>query len=82
MRVVQSEIVAQHVKERRVRIGGDGMGLTVNVERKLLIHVWRVLPSNAFELVIAAWTSNYSESFGLETGIPEANSWYANRAWI
>src|SRR5271157_5728220 len=38
VRIVQSKIVAQHIEERRVGIGGDGMGASVYAERKFLTH--------------------------------------------
>src|SRR5262249_44333633 len=38
MRVVETEVVAQRIKERHVRIGFDRLGLAVHVEHKSLVH--------------------------------------------
>jgi len=38
MRIVQSEIVAQRIEQRHVRIGIDRMGLAVHVELEFLVH--------------------------------------------
>src|SRR5689334_18498276 len=38
MRIIQIEIVAQHIEERRVRVGGDGMDGSVDAQRKFLTH--------------------------------------------
>src|ERR1700751_2416860 len=38
MRIVEAEIVAQHVEERRIWVGGNGMRASVDAERKFLTH--------------------------------------------
>jgi hypothetical protein len=38
MRIVQTEVVAERVKQGHVRIGGDGMGASVYAEGKFLTH--------------------------------------------
>src|ERR1700732_3751486 len=71
MRIIQSEIVAQHIKERGVGIDDDVVTLAIDVQRKFFIHrsasSWRggslaVGTSRRFLIVV-----NYSQTMHLGT---------------
>src|SRR5208282_1139859 len=86
MRIIERQIVAQHIEERGVRVGLDGVDLAVDVERKFLVHgaaspyARRRFRSGSSACAGASrcrskrWRKYYSQSGGLGTrfarGIP------------